>query len=1015
MPALPAINGEVLTAESVTVTAALHPLAGDRITLELPAGLSIAELAEKAYGSRRAARFAAELVATLEGQPVPPALWPRLRPKAGTWVTFKPVPRGGLRGILGILIAVAALAATAFLAPYLTPLLGTLGAQIAAGAVAAGIGIIGNLLLNALFPVRPPKLEDGRGGSQTYSIGGIRNEADPFGPIPVVLGRHRVYPRLAGRPYTEIVGDQEYLRCIFVWGYGPLSIEALKIGETPLSSYADVEVQTYAGYPDDPAPTLYPGQVFQEQLSVELEPLEWFTRTTSAEVDEIAWDFVAPQGVYRIFKKNGTFEYRTITIEGRYRAVGATDWTALPSLVIRSKKQDLLRRGGRVAVARGPQYEVSFRRATPAGTDSGYLWQDDITWSALRGLRNDPPIRYPIPLAVTALRIRATAQLNGTLETFNGVCTSRVTAFDGSGWVEDTPSRNPADLYRWICQGPANARPLDDAHLDLASLEAWWARNAAEGFTFDFVRDARGSVMEALADVASAGRASPTVVDGRQGVIFDDPSAPVVQHFTPRNSRGFSGSRVYKHFPHGWRVRFVNALQGWLQDERIVYDDGYDAETATRFEGIEFPGVTDPDLIWRHGRFHIAQARLRPELFTLSVDFEGLVCTRGDRVRVTHDVPRFGIRAARVRSVSAALPQTVTLDETITQADGGAYAVRFRLADGESLLRSVTTVPGESRTLQLVGNAALPDPGDLALFGEADRESVVLRVYAVEPENDLAAKLTLVDDAPAIGAADQGEIPPYDSQITIPPDPLALPPTDLTVREAVRYGEDGRPRAAAQLLWRVPRFGRIRAFEVEASDESQLGPWQPGDTVPAPRTQTLLGDLEPGTWWFRVRCLFADGTASGWTTSAAVPLLELLTPPPDVTNFRISVLGEQATLAWDRVSGVAFSHYTIRYSPALAGVMWGAAQLLLDNVTGTSVQVPASAGTYMIKAVEVQGLESQSPAVVVTGLSLATALNAVVTIDEDPAWAGFMDGVVFDAELGGLRLANVPQTGTASS
>jgi hypothetical protein len=60
------------------------------------------------------------------------------------------------------------------------------------------------------------------------------------------------------------------------------------------------------------------------------------------------------------------------------------------------------------------------------------------------------------------------------------------------------------------------------------------------------------------------------------------------------------------------------------QDERIVYDDGYDASNATLFEGIQFPGVTDPDLIWKHGRFHIAQARLRPEKITLSVGWENL-------------------------------------------------------------------------------------------------------------------------------------------------------------------------------------------------------------------------------------------------------------------------------------------------------------------------------------------------------------------------------------------------------
>jgi hypothetical protein len=1011
------LHGEVLTDESVTVTAALHPLSGERVTIDLPAGMSVAELAQWVYGKRRASRIVTDLVATIEGEPVPPALWPRLRPKPGTFVTFRPVPRGGLRGILGILLSIAAIAATFVLAPYLTPLLGTLGAQIASAAVAAGIGILGNLLLNALFPVRPPKLADGR-GEQSFAIGGIRNEADPFGPLPVVLGRHRVYPRFAAKPYTELVGNQEFLRVLVVWGYGPLAISDLKIGETPLSSFQDVEVQTYEGYETDPAPTLYPGQAFQESLSVELEPLEWFVRQTAGEIDEISVDVVAAQGVFRIFVKNGSFEIRTVTIDAQYRPVSGGAWLTLGQIVISSKKQDLIRRGLRKAVPRG-QYEVRLRRATPANTDPGWLTTDDITWSALRGLRNDPPIRYRLPLAVTALRIRATAQLNGTLDTLNGICTSRVTAWNGANWVEDQPSRNPADLYRWVCQGPANARPLDNQHIDLAGLEAWHAYCEEQGFTYDFVRDARGSVMEALADIASAGRASPTVIDGKQGVIWDQPEAPIVQHFTPRNARNFSGNRVYKYWPHALRVRFVNAQQGWNQDERIVYDDGYDAETATRFEAIEFPGVTDPDLNWRHARFQIAQARLRPEIFTLEVDFENLVCTRGDRVRVSYDVPLFGIQAARVRAVNATLPQTVTLDETITQESGGSYAVRFRLADGSSLLRSVTTVAGEGKVLRLVGNGDLPAPGDLAMFGEAGSETVVLRVQAVEPGPDLSARLSLVDDAPAISLADQGEIPPYDSQITIPPDPFTLPPVDLVVREAVRVGEDGVPKAAAEISWRVPRFGVIRVFEIEASDTDPTGnpeAWFSAGTVAPPSTGLTVDNLAPGVWWFRVRALFQNGGASAWLESGPVDLTELLTPPPDVTGFRIAILGEMATLTWDRVGGIAFSHYRLRYSPATGGVTWGAAPLLLDNVTGTSVQLPARAGTYMIKAVEIgggpAGLESVNPATIVTSLSLVNALNAVEEIEEHPAWAGFMDGTFYDPELGGIRLAEVPATGT---
>ena len=62
----------------------------------------------------------------------------------------------------------------------------------------------------------------------------------------------------------------------------------------------------------------------------------------------------------------------------------------------------------------------------------------------------------------------------------------------------------------------------------------------------------------------------------------------------------------------------------------------------------------------------------------------------------------------------------------------------------------------------------LPDVGDLAMFGEINAESVVLRVKAISPRADLTALIELVDDAPEIRLADQGEIPAFETGISAP-------------------------------------------------------------------------------------------------------------------------------------------------------------------------------------------------------------------------------------------------------
>jgi hypothetical protein len=191
------------------------------------------------------------------------------------------------------------------------------------------------------------------------------------------------------------------------------------------------------------------------------------------------------------------------------------------------------------------------------------------------------------------------------------------------------------------------------------------------------------------------------------GVVWDRPDDPIVQHFTPRNSWGLRARGSLCALPHAWRARFINADNGYTDDERTVYDDGYDAGNATLFEAIEFPGVTDPDLIWRHGRFHIAQARLRPEQIVINADWEQLVCTRGDRVRLTHDAMLIGLASGRVKAIAG---QVVTLDELVTIEDGKTYAVRFRHPDDAigSFTRSVDVVAtgtGETRQLTLSGES----------------------------------------------------------------------------------------------------------------------------------------------------------------------------------------------------------------------------------------------------------------------------------------------------------------------
>jgi hypothetical protein len=987
-------SGEIITArDGVRVIGSPHPLRNDRQEWHLPAGLSIAELLAL---TAETSRIPSRLVVYLDGHSIPEELWSKVRPKSGTCLVFRARVEGqGFKSIALIAVAVLALV----VAPYIAgPLLGLTGAALTIGTalISAAITVGGTLLVNALFPIRPPEaLGDVK---QRYSITGASNQAAPYQPIPVVLGRHRIFPVHAAKPYTEIIGDDQFLRMFVVWGYGPLDITDMKLGETDLSSFDEVEVETDLGYDGDPTTSLFPSSVLEEQLQIELEQNQNNDRTTVDNVDEVSVDITFPQGIYSTNEEDGGLESSTVNLQVLYRPAGSGGYILAVSTAIKMKQREVVRRTFRIIPGTRGQFDVRVIR-TDNPRDDG---TDKAVWTAVRGLRWEVPIKFKKPIATTALRIRATNQLNGTINNLNGIATSVAKKSGAGSWGDFALTNNPADLMRWVLQGTANSRPVPDSKLDLVGLAAWGAYCDRKGYKFNTVVNSPRSVYAQCADIAAAGRAVVIFRDGKWSVVWDDTddNPAIVQHFTPRNSWGFTGSRAYKRMPHGWRVSFVNERNAWQDDERIVYDDGYSAANATEFEAIEFPGVTDPDLIWKHGRFHIAQARLRPETYELTVDFENLVCIRGDRVRVTHDAPLWGQMAGRVSAVAGSV---VTVDETLTMEADKLYCIRFRTADGASIYREVATSAGEGKQVTLTGSGTSPDVGNLFMFGERNRESVVLRVLSIEPADNLTAKLTLVDDAPAINDADKGTIPQFDSNISAPVDPSTLAPHDLRASEFL-YAQGSSIASGVTLTWLVERTGAARYYEVQRTTNSGPDTWQQVAMLPVPQTTYDILGLDPGTYGFRVRAVYEDGGSSSWATLLGQQIFGLYAPPANVTGFYINVLRDTATLSWNAVRVLNLSHYEVRFSPLLSDVTWGSSTPIQPHVTTTSLQVPSMSGTFLIKAVTAQGVYSPDATVITSDIPGLETLNAVATITEDPTFAGVKESIELIG--GSLRLGS---------
>nr|WP_274382822.1 host specificity factor TipJ family phage tail protein [Methylorubrum extorquens] len=543
-----------------------------------------------------------------------------------------------------------------------------------------------------------------------------------------------------------------------------------RIGDTPIERYSDVVLETRSGLPDDARLSLYPQQVIEEPLSVELLTGLLPTggpqiRTTAADCTACEIDTTYPAGVYGK-NRDGVDVTFSVAIGTRYRLAGTEAWAAGPPIVVTSKKPKAITRTTLITFPIRGRYEIELLRQTVDWDESDQSKRDvqysgRSSWTALRSFRPEYPINFDKPLALAACQIRATGQLNGTLDALNAMMRTVCPDWDaGVGtWVERT-SNNPASLFRYVLTGPAISYPLTED--EVATLGEWHAFCVAKGLTYNRAHDYEASVLDVLSDIAAAGRASPQDSGTAWGVVIDRAMEYVAAHISPRNSWGFQGERPYVVFPDAFRVTFLDETNDFKQAERVVPWPGFEG-TPKVVERLDLPGVTNPEMVWRETRRRQHELIRRRDTYTVNQDFEATGFGRGDLVRLSHDVLERTQVAARVVRVSG---QRVTLDEPVTFETGQSYACRFRMHDGTSVLRPVKGF-GTTHTILMEGQGTAPigttednPSGELALFGPATRESFACTVKGIEAMENLTARITLVDHAPEIEALIDAEVPP---------------------------------------------------------------------------------------------------------------------------------------------------------------------------------------------------------------------------------------------------------------
>lgn len=594
------------------------------------------------------------------------------------------------------------------------------------------------------------------------SLRGSQNAARQNSRLPILLGRHRVYPDVAALPYTSYASHDQYLHQLFCFGYNNVAIDiaTLKIGETPVASYDGV---TY----DSGFATIYPYRCIESTINVKLANDGTATpviRNTASGTYQIRVGLSAPSGIYK-FNDDGDRETYNISYRIEWRVPDETWQIAVEQTIGLNVDKwcqsfKILPTG-----ADDGQYEVRVTRTSAVGTNSSI--NDYLYWDVLQCLTADADGQTsPVPnygrYCLLSTKIKATNQLNGVVDSLNAMATLRTRMYLGSGTGADAwavaETRNPASAILYLLTDPyANPKPISDAQIDWAEFEEFYEFCENNSLTCDAWITGEYTVLQLCQYIAQSNMAELRLSPNLIGIRIDQENVLVSQMFTPRNAWAFNMEMSFADPVRNLRLKYVDADLGYVEVERLISinDENeivYDAEQDGDDLEVTCIGITSAEHAAKLGALRLKQTHLRRRTYTWKTDIEGIICVPGDVVLIENDNFMLGLGEARIKRLVANDDgdiAAVVVDSELKMEDGSSYGLQIR-NKAAMISAPLTTKAGSRKTLYFSTpvESGSVEEGDLVSFGYYQSETLKVMVTKISYDSNHACSFTAIEYAP---------------------------------------------------------------------------------------------------------------------------------------------------------------------------------------------------------------------------------------------------------------------------
>ncbi|MGP4843303.1 phage tail protein [Marinobacter sp. 1Y8] len=299
---------------------------------------------------------------------------------------------------------------------------------------------------------------------------------------------------------------------------------------------------------------------------------------------------------------------------------------------------------------------------------------------------------------------------------------------------------------------------------------------------------------------------------------------------------------------------------------------------------------------------------------------------------------------------------------------------------------------GLSATITAKFKALRLTPGDrvnlnIAALGWTPK---TFRVESSKLDFDAGVRLSLREDSPAIYSWEEGDALALDAPppINLPEGLEISPPQNIAFTEELyRTLTRNAVKVRLSIQWDADEVANAYDIQYKLSGDSVWEPaatfWQDNDIQ--------INDVLDADYDVRIRSINILGRRSDWVT-LSYTVIGKSAPPPDISLLFV----EGGTLRWQYPDApVDLAGFLVRFQNGDRR-LWADATPMHENiVTETVFDVSRYSGTktFLVKAVDTTGNESENAVVLVQGLGDARVANVIYTQSEAGLdWPGTVTG-----------------------